>query len=956
MKIRRRDFLRGSLATGAVGTVGILGNEIHAEPLISTKQPAQSAGGNISPVDLRCEYFLEPLGIDTSQPRLGWRLEATSDGMRDLSQSAYQILVATNAHSLDAGATDLWDSGKIESSEQLHVEYQGKPLSSGHRCLWKVRVWDQGGKPSMWSHVSSWEMGLLEPSDWLGGWLGDGESEPANRANYYADQPAPLLRCSFEVSKPVSRARLYASGLGYYELRLNGLKVSDHVLNPAWTNYRKRVPYTTHDVTSLLHHGPNLVGAMLGNGWYNPLPLEMWGRINIREHLIVGHPCLIAQLNIEYEDGTTQSVATDESWHTHPGPVLRNSVYLGEVYDARRELPEWDKPEFDASSWKPATTYTAEGLGDLTAQSVPPIRVTATLHPQSVTEISPGVFIFDMGQNFAGWARLRVEGPRGTTVKMRMGELLYPDGTLNPMTAVAGQIKGSDPNGTSLGGPGAPLLAEQFDSYTLKGDGLEIYTPRFTFHGFRYIELSGFPGTPGLNAIEGLRLNTDVEPVGRFACSDETLNQIQEMVEWTLLSNLFSVQSDCPAREKFQYGGDIVATSEMASLNYNFASFYAKTVSDHADAVQGDGWITETAPFVGISAANYVEDAGPIGWGLAHPLLVAQLYQYYGDRRIVAEQYQTARKWVDLLGEHAEGHIIDRCISDHESLDPKPVSLTATAHYWKATRLVSQFAKILGYEADQARYERLAGEIKDAFVDRFLAPGTGIFDIGTQACQATALTMGLVPASERDAAIARMVDQVLIEHDGHIATGIFGTKYLLEELTRAGHADVALQMVQQRTFPGWGHMLDRGATTLWEHWEFSDNTYSHNHPMFGSVSEWFYKGIGGIKSHNEAIGFDRFFIEPNPVGDLQWAETRYRSARGMILSNWRIENDIIYLEVEVPVNARAEVIVPSRSTQEVAESGGPASEATGVKSRPMVRKNTARFELGSGRYHFTAPL
>ena len=955
MRIRRRDFLRGSLATGAAGAFGARNNDNRAQEPAASQRTAGAADGDILPVDLRCEYFVEPLGIDARRPRLGWRLEATVPGARGLRQSAYRVVVATNPDVLDEGAADLWDSGQVESDEQLHVEYGGALLAAGQRCLWKVRVWDRSGRPSAWSRPASWEMGLLGPADWTGRWIGDGEPEPASQAAHYQDHPAPLLRRSFEVSKPVARARLYASGLGYYELRLNGAKVSDQVLNPAWTSFAERVPYTSHDVTNLLRRGPNVVGAMLGNGWYNPLPLQMWGRINIREDLVVGPPRLIAQLEIEYEDGTTLSVATDESWRVHPGPVLRNSVYLGEVYDARRELPGWDRPGFEASGWRSATVHPAEGLGALEAQSIPPVRVTATLHPRSVTEVEPGVFVFDMGQNFAGWARLRVEGPRGTTVTMRLGELLYADGTLNPMTAVAGQIKGQNADGGPRGGPGAPLVAQQSDSYTLKGDGLEVYTPRFTFHGFRYVELSGFPGTPGLDAIEGLRLHTDVEPAGRFACSDETLNRIQSMVEWTLLSNLFSVQSDCPAREKFQYGGDIVATSEMAALNYDFASFYAKVVRDHADAARGDGWITETAPFVGIAAQNYVEDAGPIGWGLAHPLLVGQLYQYYGDRRIVAEQYEVARRWVDLLGEHADGHIVDRCISDHESLDPKPVALIATAQYWQATRLVSRFAEILGRQADQARYERLAGEIRGAFVDRFLRSGTGVFDIGTQACQATALTMGLVPAGERAAAIERMVDQVLVAHDGHVATGIFGTKYLLEELTRAGRADVALQMVQQRTFPGWGHMLDRGATTLWEHWEFSDNTYSHNHPMFGSVSEWFYKGIGGIRPHPEAVGFDRFFIEPNPVGDLRWAETRYRSARGTIVSNWRVENDVLHLEVEIPVNTVAEVLVPTRSAQEVTESGGPAGEAAGVRSLPTAREGVARYELSSGRYRFVAP-
>ena len=689
MKIRRREFLQGSLAVGALGAGRRAPDP--AASLPAGGAPTQETFGSILPVDLRCEYFREPLGIDPTRPRLGWRLVARDPEARGLRQSAYQVLVATRIELLEPSAADLWDSGRVASSEQLHIDYSGAPLTSRLRCFWKIRVWDGDDIPSNWSAPTSWEMGLLVPSDWQGSWIGDGEPAPATRAAHYEDHPAPLLRCAFEVSKPVARARLYSAGLGYCELRVNGAKVSDHVLDPAWTSFGKRVLYTTHDVTGMLQRGSNVVGALLGNGWYNPLPLQMWGRINIREHMVVGQPCLIAQLDIEHEDGTTQSIVTDDRWRVHPGPVIRNSVYLGEVFDARRRLPGWDRPEFEDSGWRPATVQPVE-LGPLEAQPIPPIRVTETLRPTSVTEIDPGVFIFDMGQNFAGWARLRVEGRRGTTIKMRMGELLYDDGSLNPMTAVAGQIKGENADGEPRGGSGAPLVAEQCDTYTLAGDGVEVYTPRFTFHGFRYVEVTGFSGTPGLDAIEGLRLNTDVESAGSFACSDEMLNRVQEMVQWTLLSNLFSLQSDCPAREKFQYGGDIVATSEMAMLNYDFASFYANTVRGHADAVRGDGWITETAPFVGVSAASYVEGAGPIGWALAHPLLLAQLYQYYGDRRIVSEQYEVARQWVDLYAEHAEGHIIDRCISDHESLDPKPVALTATAHYrqargwWRAWR------------------------------------------------------------------------------------------------------------------------------------------------------------------------------------------------------------------------------------------------------------------------------
>jgi len=392
----------------------------------------------------------------------------------------------------------------------------------------------------------------------------------------------------------------------------------------------------------------------------------------------------------------------------------------------------------------------------------------------------------------------------------------------------------------------------------------------------------------------------------------------------------------------------------MAILNHDMSGFYAKTVADYQDAARGPGWFTETAPFVGISAASYDPGAGPIGWGLAHPLLVAQLLQYYGNTRLVQDQYEAARRWVELLADNADGYIVDRCIGDHESLDPKPIALMATAHFFQAARLMERLARVLGRAEDAARYVTLAGRIREAFIGRFLVPGTGRFDIGTQACQATALYMGLVPDAERAAAVRAMVDSVLVDHDGHIATGIFGTKYLLDSLTETGHAEVAYTMVTQETFPGWGHMLAEGATTLWEHWQYSDNTYSHNHPMFGSVSEWFFKGLGGIKPHPEAVGFDRILIEPRVVGDLTWAQARYDSVRGPIASGWRIDDDRLSLEVEVPVNATAIVRVPTPDPSSVMEGGRPASAATGVTALPADSLGGARFEVGSGRYVFSA--
>ena len=949
--MRRRDFLKGSLVAGAsaAGTTRATAT-VFSNP--ATTHAQLRADALISPIDLRCESTRNPLGIDAVRPRLSWKLEAVNDA-RNQSQSAYRISVASTEALLEAGEADLWDSGKVASARQLFVEYEGPPLRSGERCFWRVQVWDQDGRISEPSEISWWEMGLLSPEDWTGLWISDGSELPEAEEVFYEEDPAPLFRRSLQINKPVKRARLYAVGLGYCELRVNGRALSDHVLDPAWTSFEKRILYTCDDVTEELQIGENVLGAMLGNGWYNPLPMHMWGRINIRDSLAVGRPRLLAQLVIEYEDGSTQTVASDEAWRVAPGPILRNSVYLGEEYDARRELPGWDQPGFDDSDWDSASAADSD-LGELRALPIPPIRVTATLTPVSMSEVSPGVYIFDLGRNFAGWVRLRVQGPRGTTVRMRMGECLYPGGTLNPKTAVAGQIKGLNEDGTSRGGPGAPEIAWQSNSYTLRGGGREEYTPRFTFHGFRYVEVTGFPGRPTLESIEGLRLNTDVETAGSFSCSNERFNRLHEMVQWTLLSNLFSVQSDCPAREKFQYGGDIVATSEMAILGFDMASFYAKTVSDFRDAVRGEGWFPETAPYVGIAAENYVEEAGPIGWGLAHPLLLAQLYQYYGDRRIVEEHFDAARTWVDLLEQHSDGYIIDRCIGDHESLDPKPIELIATAHFFQAASLVARFANILGRSRDETRYRQLAQDIKNAFVKRFLEPGTGRFGTATQAAQATALHLGLVPEGEVDLATQRMVDEVLVTHDGHIATGIFGTKYLLDALSRTGHADVACRMVNEPSYPGWGHMLERGATTIWETWAESDDVYSQNHPMFGSVSEWFYKSLAGIRPEESAVGFDRFHVEPNVPPGLVWVEASYESARGTVGSSWRLEDDLLFFDLEIPVNTTAVVQIPTRDSTSVREGGRSLSEVPAIRELAATTPDTARFELGSGRYSFTA--
>jgi alpha-L-rhamnosidase len=632
-------------------------------------------------------------------------------------------------------------------------------------------------------------------------------------------------------------------------------------LDPLWTRPDKRVFYCAYDVSDQIVSGDNCLAVTLGNGWYNPLPLRLWGHVNLRARIPVGRPRFIAQLHIDYADGTREVVSSDASWKTTPGPILRNNIYLGEKVDARKAVEGWDRPGLDDAAWTPAAVMPPPE-GPLQAQPLPPIRITSTLKPAAVTEPSPGVYIVDMGQNFAGWARFTFDVPTGTEIGLRYGELLHPDGTLNPMTSVCGQIKRKEPPTD-----GSPAVAWQADTYIARGGGPETYTPLFTFHAFRYVEITGLPSRPTLAQIKGLRMNSDVQPAGTFTCSNDLFNRIQTICQWTFLSNLFGVQSDCPHRERFGYGGDIMTTAETLMLNYDMANFYAKATRDWHDSALPDGMLTDTAPSVGIQYCY-------IGWAMAHPHLQEQLHRYYGDRRLIEEQYNTSKRWFDLVRAQNPDHIVTKGLHDHEALEKEESPPMVTAFYAESARILSRLADILGKEQDAAEYRRLAGEIRAAYNAKFLAPGTGVVASGIQGAQAFALYLNMLPAQERPAALARLKKDVT---ERHLTTGIFGTQYLLDVLSREGHANVINRLVNRREFPGWGHMLEQGATTLWEAWKYSDNTFSHNHPMFGSVSQWFFNWLGGIEPEADAVGFDRFTFQPQFVEGLDWVRTTHRS-------------------------------------------------------------------------------
>ena len=882
--------------------------------------------------NLRCEYRTDPIGVDATHPRFSWTLE----GPTNSRQTAYRVIVSTSSALLKRNVGDLWDTGRVESTRQNNIEYGGLPIVSRQICFWKVLVWSDD-RATTSSKSAQFETGILNERDWVAAWLNDGKSSPKTDAAFYLDDPAPLFRKEFTVRGPVERARLYVTGLGYYEASINGHRIGDHVLDPGWTKFDNRTNYSVYDVTKSCISGLNCIGMTLGNGWYNPLPLKLFGSFNLREHLAIGRPRFIAQLHIEYRDGSTQTIASDRSWQVGDGSVLRNNIYLGEHVDFRKEQVGWNRPGFDTSQWR-TPDIASERIGTLIAQPQPPIRVTSQWNAVGVAKINEHTFIYDFGVNFAGWVSLKFNLLAGTQVHLRYGELVNKDGTLNPMTSVAGQIKGFR-RGTkeSAGGPGAPEIAWQADSFVARG-GAETYTPKFTFHGFRYVEVTGIDGPLPLGSVTAMRLNTDVDDAGAFECSLPMLNQIQAICRRTFKSNIFSVQSDCPHRERLGYGGDIVATSEAMMMNFDMATFYEKVVRDWSDSARPDGMFTDTAPFMGIQYCGVI-------WAMAPALLIDQLHRYYGDQQIAATEYEASKRWLSLVEKKYPDGIVTDGLSDHEALEGSNSSEMVTPLYFECANLLARTAGRLSRSQDQAHCQQLAEKIRAAYQSRFIDPKSGKVGAGTQACQSFALYTGIAPDSARRSILDYLLRDIA-KHRFHLSTGILGTKFMLEVLSREGHADVAFQIATQPDFPGWGWMLKNSATTLWEHWALSENTFSHNHPMFGSVSQWMMNWLGGIQPAADCDGFDQIVIRPQVPKGLDWVKSSYRSVRGKIVSNWSRQGNLIKFEVQIPANTIARICLPTTSRESIAQDGKPLSEIA------QIRPNSIDQVVGSGHFVF----
>ena len=766
-------------------------------------------------------------------------------------------------------------------------------------------------------------------------WIGNNKPLPEKDSLFYLDDPAPLFRKEIDVNGQLESAKMLITAAGYYRATINGQRIGQNRLDPAWTDFSKRIYYSEYDITDLLNPEKNCIGVTLGNGFYNPLPLRMWGRRNLREVLNVGRPVFIGKIILEYQNGETEEIVTDNSWKFADGPLLKNNIYQGDVYDARNELNGWDKPGFDDSSWQSAVPAEGPG-GELQKAFFPPIQVTKRIRPEKIYEVQEGIYIVDMGVNFTGTYRIKLNGESGDSVVFRFGERIYPDGTLNPMTTVSGQIKRE-----GVGGPGAPDIAWQTDTYIFGNQNVAYFEPEFTFHTFRYMEIKGLEKQPELAAVEGLALNSNVSGINHFSSSSELLNDIQDASQRTFLANLISVQSDCPAREKFGYGGDLNATSETFIYNFDIQSFYRKTIYDWIDAMN-DSIFVDTAPFVGIQYCG-------LSWESAFLTTQYYLYLYYNDEELVREMYDFNKKWMEKAARiHPEGWV-DSGLGDHESLIPVPVELTGTSHYLLCARIMQEFASIMDDSDGEKQYNQLAEKIKSRLKGEFWdKPVTE--KINRQTLFATLLYYDIVPKDEIGMAIDSLKNVIDQAPAGHFTTGIFGTKYILEVLSKYVSPEKVFQIVNSPEYPGWGFMISNGATTLWETWKESDNVYSNCHPMFGTVSEWFFRWLGGIQPDLDYPGFEKFVLAPAVPKDLEHVNSSYVSPHGKIVSNWKKSDNKVHYELEIPDGTTAFVKLEKDLNQKIQLTKIDDIE---FNSNQVEGLSSGQFQLNEGQYLIT---
>ncbi len=881
--------------------------------------------------NLTCEYKTNPVGIDAENPRMGWIIESSDRGYM---QSAYQVQVAKDKKSFK---NPVWDSGKIKSDESIHVVYDGPALESGTRYYWRAKVWDAKDKSTSWSDEAYWEMGLLNTADWKAEWI-----HPTVKEDLKKTSPSPVLRKDFVLKNKVASARAYVTSKGLYELYINGNKVGDQVLTPGWTSYNTQTQYQTYDVTDLLEKGDNAIGAQLGDGWYRGF-LAWQDQRNVYGEKLG----LIAQIKVVYKDGSTETIITDGSWKSTTGPILASDLYMGETYDARKEMPGWCKAGYNDASWG-GVTVGNHTKSILVAPAGPAIRKVEELKPIEKIITPEGDVVFDMGQNMVGWIRFKVQGPAGTTIKIRHAEVLDKEGNFYTENL---------------------RRATQLIQYTLKGDGVEVFEPHFTFQGFRYIDVDGWPGEPTLEDFTGVVVHSDYEMTGGFECSNPLLNQLQHNIIWGQHGNFVDVPTDCPQRdERLGWTGDAQVFAPTACYNSNVAGFYTKWMDDFNADQKSGGSIPHVIPNV-LNRTDPIRDAGACGWADAAVIVPWTVYQYYDDTRILEQQYESMKKWIGYMEDKAgdtflynTGQHFGDWLSYNTTSSDYPGAYTdkdflATAYFAHSTELMSKIAKILGKDQDAQKYQALLQNIKKAFVKEFITPEARLSP-NTQTAYAVAFDFGLIPDDMKEQAAERLADD--IKKFGHITTGFLGASPITHVLSDNGDIDLAYMLLNRKKYPSWLYPVTKGATTIWERWDGikPDGSFqnkgmnSFNHYAYGAIGNWMYRVITGVNIDPQNPGYKHIIIKPRPGGELTSAKTWHKSLYGMIKSGWEISGNAITVNIEIPANTTADVCLPGAELAGVMESGKPLEKAKGILETKQMDGN-GKLVLGSGSYSFT---
>ena len=881
---------------------------------------------------LRVEYKENPVGIDARQPRLSWQIQSARRGTL---QSAYQIQVAAGTADLQLGRKLIWDSGTVKSAESIQRVYEGPRLRSAQRYFWRVRMWDDRGEVSAWSSPAYFEMGLLQPSDWEASWI-----EPDVTEDKSAPQPSPLLRKTFQTKGAIKEARVYVTSHGLYEMSLHGQRVSDELFTPGWTSYNKRLQYQTYDVTNLLRRGQNAIGVTLGNGWYR-------GNIGFsgRRSFYGDRLALLMQLRIDYADGRHEIVGTDQNWKSSTGPILMSEIYHGETYDARLEKTGWTSSDYDDKDWA-GVKVAAYRKDLLIAPAGPPVRRIEELKPVRIIKTPAGETVADLGQNMVGWVRLKCQGNAGTTITLQHGETLDKNG--NFYTA---NLRG----------------AKQTVKYTLKGGGLETFEPHFTFQGFRYVSVEGYPGELTADSLTGIVIHSDMERAGEFETSSPLINQLQHNIVWGQKGNFLDVPTDCPQRdERLGWTGDAQVFARTAIFNMNTAGFYTKWLKDMAADQLDSGSVPYVIPDV--LSTTRTPSGGAAGWADAAVIIPWTMYLTYADKRVLVEQYDSMAKWIEYMRRRAgDDYIWDGDFHFGDWLafattrPDYPGATTskdfiATAFYAHSADLMSQIAHILGKENDATQYADLFARIRNAFQKEFVTEHGRVGE-DTQTAYVLALEFDLLPEMLRTVAAERLARDVRTR--GHLTTGFLGTPYLCHVLSRYGYLKEAYFLLNRDQYPSWLYPVKQGATTIWERWDgqkpdgsFQDvGMNSFNHYAYGAIGDWMYRVVAGLEVDRQAPGYKHILIQPQPGGGLTRARASHLTEYGRVTSAWELKEGRIELTIEIPANTRATVRLPNATTGDVTENGKVLTADEGISS--IARDGSSVVvSLGSGRYVF----